>query len=102
LRALRFRAARGEPANAKEHLATSHTSSAAREQIANGADLIKIFADWTYPTLTIEEMSVIVEEAHKAGRTNITSANPAFNKLPQTKKSNQELRSCIYRAIRLR
>lgn len=42
---------------------------AVREQIANGADLIKIFADWTYPTLTIEEMTVIVEEAHKAGRT---------------------------------
>lgn len=41
---------------------------AVREQIGNGADLIKIFADWTYPTLTIEEMSVIVEEAHKAGR----------------------------------
>jgi imidazolonepropionase-like amidohydrolase len=41
---------------------------AVREQIANGADLIKVFADWTYPTLTIEEMSVIVEEAHKAGR----------------------------------
>jgi len=42
---------------------------AVREQIGNGADLIKIFADWSYPTLTVEEMSVIVEEAHKAGRT---------------------------------
>jgi len=41
---------------------------AVREQIANGADLIKIYADWRYPTLTIEEISVIVEEAHKAGR----------------------------------
>jgi len=41
---------------------------AVREQIGYGADLIKIFADWTYPTLTIEEMNVIVEEAHKAGR----------------------------------
>jgi len=41
---------------------------AVREQIANGADLIKIYADWRYPTLTLEEISVIVEEAHKAGR----------------------------------
>jgi len=41
---------------------------AVREQIGYGADLIKIFADWRYPTLTIEEISVIVEEAHKAGR----------------------------------
>jgi imidazolonepropionase-like amidohydrolase len=39
-----------------------------REQIGHGADLIKVYADWSYPTLTVEEMSVIVEEAHKAGR----------------------------------
>jgi imidazolonepropionase-like amidohydrolase len=41
---------------------------AVREQIGNGADLIKVYADWNYPTLTVEEMSVIVEEAHKARR----------------------------------
>jgi imidazolonepropionase-like amidohydrolase len=41
---------------------------AVREQIGHGADLIKVYADWAYPTLTIAEMSVIVEEAHKAGR----------------------------------
>lgn len=41
---------------------------AVREQIGHGADLIKTYADWNYPTLTVEEMSVIVEEAHKAGR----------------------------------
>jgi len=41
---------------------------AVREQIGYGADLIKIFADSTYPTMTIEEISIIVEEAHKAGR----------------------------------
>ena len=39
---------------------------AAREQIGNGADLIKVYADWDYPTLTVEEMTAIVEEAHKA------------------------------------
>jgi imidazolonepropionase-like amidohydrolase len=38
---------------------------AAREQIGHGADLIKVYADWQYPTLTVEEMRVIVEEAHK-------------------------------------
>ncbi len=42
--------------------------SAVREQIGHGADLIKVYADWSYPTLTVDEMSVIVEEAHKAGR----------------------------------
>ena len=41
---------------------------AVREQIGNGADLIKVYADWAYPTLTVEELRVIVEEAHKAGR----------------------------------
>ena len=39
-----------------------------REQIGYGADLIKVYADWEYPTLTVDEMKVIVEEAHKAGR----------------------------------
>lgn len=41
---------------------------AVREQIGNGADLIKVYADMEYPTLTVEELRVIVEEAHKAGR----------------------------------
>ncbi|HEV2401468.1 MAG TPA: amidohydrolase family protein [Candidatus Sulfotelmatobacter sp.] len=38
---------------------------AVREQIGHGADLIKLYADWQYPTLTVDEMRVIVEEAHK-------------------------------------
>lgn len=41
---------------------------AVREQIGHGADLIKVYADWDAPTLTVEEMTVIVEEAHKLGR----------------------------------
>ena len=41
---------------------------AAREQIGHGADLIKLYADWRNPTLTLAEMQVIVEEAHKARR----------------------------------
>jgi len=38
---------------------------AAREQIGHGADLIKVYADWMNPTLTVDEMRVIVEEAHQ-------------------------------------
>lgn len=38
---------------------------AVREQIGHGADWIKVYADWDYPTLTVEEIRVIVEEAHK-------------------------------------
>jgi imidazolonepropionase-like amidohydrolase len=41
---------------------------AVREQIGNGADLIKVYADWDNPTLTVDEMRVIVEEAHQQKR----------------------------------
>jgi imidazolonepropionase-like amidohydrolase len=41
---------------------------AVREQIGHGADLIKVYADWLYPTLTVAEIQVVVEEAHKANR----------------------------------
>jgi imidazolonepropionase-like amidohydrolase len=41
---------------------------AAREQIGHGADLIKVYADWDHPTLTVDEIRVVVEEAHKQGR----------------------------------
>ena len=40
---------------------------AVREQIGHGADLIKVYADWDHPTLTVDEIHVIVEEAHKQG-----------------------------------
>ena len=40
---------------------------AVREQIGHGADLIKVYTDWAHPTLTVEEIQVIVEEAHKQG-----------------------------------
>jgi imidazolonepropionase-like amidohydrolase len=48
---------------------------AVREQIGHGADLIKVYADWNYPTLTVEEIGVIVQEAHKAGRKVAAHAN---------------------------
>jgi imidazolonepropionase-like amidohydrolase len=41
---------------------------AVREQIGHGADLIKVYADWRNPTLTVDEIRVIVEEAHKQER----------------------------------
>jgi imidazolonepropionase-like amidohydrolase len=56
------------PTGAQMISGVDEARSAVREQIGHGADLIKVYADWSYPTLTVEEMSVIVEEAHKAGR----------------------------------
>ncbi|HTS37380.1 MAG TPA: amidohydrolase family protein [Candidatus Solibacter sp.] len=41
---------------------------AVREQIGYGADWIKVYADWDNPTLTVDEMRVIVDEAHKQKR----------------------------------
>jgi imidazolonepropionase-like amidohydrolase len=41
---------------------------AVREQLAHGADWIKIFADWGEVSFTEGEFSVIVSEAHRLGR----------------------------------
>ena len=41
---------------------------AAREQISHGADWLKVYADWGRPTLNLDEIQVIVEEAHKKRR----------------------------------
>lgn len=56
------------PTGAQLISGTTDARRAVREQIAHGADLIKIYADWRYPTLTLAEMRVIVDEAHKANR----------------------------------
>jgi imidazolonepropionase-like amidohydrolase len=56
------------PTGAQMISGSEEARRAVREQIGYGADLIKVYADWSYPTLTVAEMSVIVEEAHKAGR----------------------------------
>jgi imidazolonepropionase-like amidohydrolase len=55
------------PTGAQMISGTEEARRAVREQIGNGADLIKVYADWNHPTLTYEELLVIVEEAHKAG-----------------------------------
>lgn len=57
---------------------------AVREQIGYGADLIKVYADWQYPTLTVDELRVIVEEAHKLHRkvaAHATTPEGIFNAL---------------------
>jgi imidazolonepropionase-like amidohydrolase len=41
---------------------------AAREQLGHDANLLKVYADWNTPTLTVEELRAVVEEAHKAHR----------------------------------
>jgi imidazolonepropionase-like amidohydrolase len=59
---------KGFPTGAQMVSGVEEARRAAREQIGHGADLIKVYADWQYPTLTVAEMQAIVEEAHKANR----------------------------------
>jgi imidazolonepropionase-like amidohydrolase len=53
------------PSGAQMVSGVEEARRAVREQIGHGADLIKVYADWEHPTLTVDEMRVIVEEAHK-------------------------------------
>lgn len=55
------------PTGAQMVSGVEETRRAVREQIGHGADLIKVYADWNHPTLTVEEIQVAVEEAHKQG-----------------------------------
>lgn len=57
----------GFPTGAQMISGVEEARRAVREQIGHGADLIKVYADWRHPTLTVAEMQVIVEEAHKQG-----------------------------------
>jgi len=56
------------PTGTQEVSGVEEARRAAREQIGHGADLLKVYADWGRPTLTVEELRVIIEEAHKANR----------------------------------
>jgi imidazolonepropionase-like amidohydrolase len=58
----------GFPTGAQFISGVEEARRAAREQLGHGADLLKVYADWSNPTLTIEELRVIVDEAHKARR----------------------------------
>lgn len=55
----------GFPTGAQLISGTEEARRAVREQIGHGADLIKVYADWMNPTLTVEEMAVVVQEAHR-------------------------------------
>ncbi|HEY3739197.1 MAG TPA: amidohydrolase family protein [Bryobacteraceae bacterium] len=55
----------GFPTGAQMVSGVEDTRRAVREQIGHGANLIKVYADWRYPTLTVDEIRVVVEEAHK-------------------------------------
>lgn len=56
------------PSGAQMISGVEEARRAVREQIGHGADLIKVYADWEHPTLTSEELRVIVEEAHRQKR----------------------------------
>ena len=56
------------PTGAQMVSGTEEARRAVREQVGRGADLIKVYADWTAPTLTPAELGTIVEEAHRLGR----------------------------------
>lgn len=58
----------GFPTGAQMVSGLEESRRAVREQVGHGADLIKVYADWETPTLTVDELRVIVEEAHKLGR----------------------------------
>ena len=58
----------GFPTGAQMISGVDEARRAVREQLGYGADLIKVYADWENPTLTVEEMTVIVQEAHKQHR----------------------------------
>jgi imidazolonepropionase-like amidohydrolase len=65
----------GFPTGAQMISGAEEARRAVREQIGNGANWIKVYADWSEPTLTVEEMKVIVEEAHKHKRKVAAHAN---------------------------
>jgi imidazolonepropionase-like amidohydrolase len=56
------------PTGAQPISGVEEARRAAREQLSHGADLLKLYADWDHPTLTVEEMRAAIEEAHKARR----------------------------------
>ncbi len=55
----------GFPTGAQMVSGVEEARRAVREQIGHGADLIKVYADWRHPTLSVDEMRVVVEEAHR-------------------------------------
>jgi imidazolonepropionase-like amidohydrolase len=56
------------PTGAQEISGVDEARRAVRTQIKFGADVIKVYADWETPTLTVAELTTVVEEAHKLER----------------------------------
>lgn len=63
------------PKGAQEASGTAEVLRAVREQVGHGADVVKVYADYrrgpngtAVPTFSLEELKVLVEEAHSAGR----------------------------------
>ncbi len=63
------------PKGAQEVSGTTEILKAVREQSAMGADWIKVYADYRHgpegkqvPTFSLEELRILVEEAHSSGR----------------------------------
>lgn len=56
---------KGFPTGAQMVSGVDEARRAAREQIGHGADLIKVYVDWTEATLSVEEIRAIVVEAHR-------------------------------------
>jgi imidazolonepropionase-like amidohydrolase len=62
------------PRGAQEASGTTEIMKAVREQVANGADWVKVYADYRHgiggsvPTFSEDELRTLVAEAHSAGR----------------------------------
>lgn len=63
------------PKGAQEATGVAEIVRAVREQVGHGADWVKVYADYrrgpggtAVPTLSLEELTALVEEAHSAGR----------------------------------
>jgi imidazolonepropionase-like amidohydrolase len=63
------------PKGAQEASGAAEVLRAVREQVGHGADVVKVYADYrrgpngtAVPTFSLEELKVLVEEAHSAGR----------------------------------
>jgi imidazolonepropionase-like amidohydrolase len=61
------------PKGAEEASGSTEILKAVRDQIAHGADWVKVYADYrrgvsaTAPTFSVEELKTLVDEAHSAG-----------------------------------
>ena len=56
------------PKGAEEATGTTEVVKAVRDQLAHGADWIKVYADYRRgPTFSLEELKALVDEAHSAG-----------------------------------